>query len=86
VGHHVLGSLPAHTQAVLTGHTFFPQLISAPFRSGLQLALLFAILACVIAAATSLMRGGIYHHSEASEGLEPQVAPAEAEAVNLQRA
>jgi hypothetical protein len=86
VGPHVLNSLPAHTQAVLTGHTFFPQLISAPFRSGLQLAFIFAIVACLIAAAASMMRGGIYHHSEASDRLEPQVRTAEAEAVNLQRA
>ncbi len=86
VGAHALGSLPAHTQAVLTGHTFFPELISAPFRSGLDLAFGFAIVACLIAAAASLMRGGIYHHAEASGGLEPQVRAVEPEAVTLQRA
>jgi MFS family permease len=86
VGAHVLGSLPAHSQAILTGHTFFPQLISAPFRSGLDLAFGFAIVACLIAAAASLARGGIYHHAEASGGLETKVTTAEAEAVNLQRA
>ncbi len=86
VGAHALGSLPAHSQAVLMGHTFFPQLISAPFRSGLHLAFGFAIAACLVAAAASLMRGGIYHHDEASSGLEPKVTTAEPDAVNLQRA
>ena len=85
VGGHVLGSLPAHSQAILTGHTFFPQLISAPFRSGLDLAFAFAIACCLVGAAASLMRGGIYHHAEASVP-EPNVTTAEAEAVNLQRA
>ena len=86
VGAHVLASLPAHSQAVLTGHTFFPQLISAPFRSGLDLAFGFAIACCLVGAAASLMRGGIYHHAEASSGLEPKVTTAEPDAVNLQRA
>ncbi len=31
-GAHVLASLPAHTQAVITGRSFFPQLISGPFK------------------------------------------------------
>ena len=86
VGAHVLASLPAHSQAVLTGHTFFPQLISAPFRSGLDLAFGFAIGCCLVGAAASLMRGGIYHHAEASSGLEPKITTAEPDAVNLQRA
>jgi MFS family permease len=55
---HVLGALPAHGQAVLTGPTFFPTLISAPFRDGLHAAFAFAIVACLIAAAASAMRGG----------------------------
>jgi MFS family permease len=55
---HVLGALPAHSQAVLTGHTFFPTLISSPFRDGLHAAFAFAMVACLIAAAASAMRGG----------------------------
>jgi MFS family permease len=55
---HVLGALPAHSQAVLTGPTFFPTLISAPFRDGLHAAFAFAMVACLIAAAASAMRGG----------------------------
>jgi MFS family permease len=58
LGVHVLAGLTAHSQAVLTGSSFFPNLISAPFRSGLHVAFLFAIIACLIAAAASLMRGG----------------------------
>ena len=64
VGSHVLGSLPAHSHAVLTGRTFFPHLISGPFSSGLHEAFLFAIVACLIAAAASLARGGKYHHGD----------------------
>jgi MFS family permease len=64
VGPHVLGALPAHDQAVLTGPAFFPHLISAPFRGGLHAAFAFAIVACLIAAAASLMRGGRYRHGE----------------------
>ena len=71
VGPQVLGALPAHSQATLTGHTFFPTLISAPFRDGLHTAFTFAIIACLVAAAASLLRGGRYHHAE-----EPAPRPA----------
>ena len=76
VGSHVLGALPAHSHAVLTGRSFFPHLISGPFSSGLHEAFLFAIVACLIAAAASLMRGGRYHHADASdEGVPAAQAP-----------
>ena len=58
LGGHVLAGLSAHNQSVLIGSTFFPHLISAPFRDGLHAAFIFAIVACLIAAAASLMRGG----------------------------
>jgi MFS family permease len=58
VGPGVLAGLSAHDQAALTGSSFFPELISAPFRHGLHTAFAFAIAACLIAAAASLMRGG----------------------------
>jgi len=58
VGPHVLAALPAHDQATLTGHAFFPTLIAGPFRDGLHAAFAFAIVACLIAAAASLARGG----------------------------
>ena len=78
LGPHVLASLSAGNQATLTGRSFFPNLISAPFRSGLHEAFVFAIVACLIAAAASLMRGGKYHHSEQASrnGLIPSPATA----------
>ncbi len=66
-GAHVLASLPAHTQALITGRSFFPQLIAGPFKTGLHEAFIFAIGACLIAAVASLMRGGIYHHHDDTE-------------------
>jgi hypothetical protein len=60
LGSSVLAHLPAHTQAVLTGRSFFPQLISDPFRSGLHEAFAFAIVACIVAAIASWSRGERY--------------------------
>jgi hypothetical protein len=56
-GPHVLSSLSAHRQATVTGRGFFPHLISTPFRTGLHEPFVFAIAACLIAAAASLLRG-----------------------------
>jgi MFS family permease len=58
VGAQALSSLPASDQATLTGSSFFPQLISGPFQAGLHAAFAFAIIACLVAAAASWMRGG----------------------------
>jgi MFS family permease len=76
-GPHVLASLSAANQATLTGRSFFPHLISAPFRSGLHAALAFSIVACLIAAAASLMRGGTYHHAapKPASATEPGESP-----------
>jgi MFS family permease len=62
----VVDRLPPSHAAYLTGHTFFPSLISAPFSSGLTIAFDFAIVACLVAAVASLLRGGKYVH-----GAEP---------------
>ena len=62
VGAHALSGLSPANHAALVGHSFFPHLISAPFRAGLHEAFAFAIVACLIAAAASLMRGGKYHY------------------------
>ncbi len=67
IGHEALAALPAHAQATLTGHAFFPQLISQPFSNGLDTAFGFAIVACLVAAGASLLRGGRYHHAEEGE-------------------
>jgi MFS family permease len=59
---HAISKLPASHAAYLTGHTFFPSLISAPFEHGLAIAFDFAIVACLIAGLASLMRGRRYVH------------------------
>jgi hypothetical protein len=64
VGTHVLDSLSAANRATLAGRSFFPHLISGPFRTGLHEAFLFAILACLVAAGASLLRGGKYHYAD----------------------
>jgi MFS family permease len=58
VGPDALTALSVHDRGVLTGNSFFPQLISGPFRDGLHAAFIFAIVACLIAAVASAMRGG----------------------------
>lgn len=58
LGPGTLHALSAHNQAALTGPSFFPNLISGPFQDGLHAAFTFAIVACLVAAAASLMRGG----------------------------
>jgi hypothetical protein len=75
LGPHVLGALSPHAQAALTGRSFFPHLISAPFRSGLHATFVFAILACLVAAAASGLRGGRYHHAgePAATGLQTTI-------------
>ena len=60
----VLTKLPASNAAYLTGHSFFPSLISAPFHAGLSVAFDFAIVACLIAAVASLLRGKHYVHDD----------------------
>jgi MFS family permease len=76
LGAHALTGMSAHARALLTGRTFFPHLISAPFRAGLHEAFIFAIVACLVAAAASLMRGGRYAHAERPQP-GPETTPAE---------
>ncbi len=74
VGHEALAALPAHAHATLTGAGFFPNLISGPFRDGLDAAFIFAIVACLVAAAASMLRGGRYHHAEEAEPTAREIA------------
>ena len=60
----LLSHLPAADAARLTGQTFFPSLISGPFQHGLVLVLTFSIIASLVAAAASALRGGRYVHDE----------------------
>jgi len=81
LGPHVLAGLPAGQAHTLTGRSFFPHLISGPFHTALVYAFVFAIAACLVAAVASFLRGGKYHHLDATSpagsptGLEP-VEPA----------
>jgi MFS family permease len=74
VGAKVLATLPHAAATQLTARSYFPSLISAPFRSGLREAFLFAAVACLIAAATSWSRGARYVHANEQPELEPQIA------------
>jgi hypothetical protein len=68
--------LPASHAAYLTGHTFFPSVIAAPFEHGLDIAFDFAVAACLIAAVASLLRGRRYVHEE--HGLPASAAAGQA--------
>ena len=70
IGSNALSQLPAVQQHALTGRSFFPGLISAPFRAGLHAALDFAIGASLLAAGASWLRGGRYVYSEPEEDVE----------------
>ncbi|HYX83387.1 MAG TPA: MFS transporter, partial [Gaiellales bacterium] len=72
-----LHHLPPGHAAYLTGRAFFPRLISGPFAAGLREAFDFAMVACLVAAAASWMRGGRYVHD-----LEPPARPVPAESVD----
>jgi len=75
LGPHVLAALPHAQAATLTGRGFFPSLMSGPFAQALNVAFTFALVACLIAAAASLLRGGRYHHDDHAalegEAVEP---------------
>jgi hypothetical protein len=73
----VLAKLPAHNVAVLTGHQFFPSLISAPFHHGLVIVFTAAICMSVAGALISLLRGKQFYWQE------PEPAPAVETAASL---
>ncbi len=77
-----LESLPAARRAEVTGKVFFPRTISEPFKDGLRLAFAVSLIFCLIAAASSWLRGGHYVHREDDVGpfgapLEEHPAPDE---------
>jgi len=61
-----IGQLSSAKVAYLSGRRFFPGLIAAPFHTGLDAAFTFAVIACLIAAGASWLRGGKYHHEDAT--------------------
>ena len=76
-----LSYLSAPNAAYLTGHRFFPSLIAVPFMDGLREALYFAVVASLLAAGASWLRGGKYIYREpvaapaASDGAVPTEGP-----------
>jgi MFS family permease len=62
----ILAHLPPGHADLLTGKTFFPQLIAQPFHHGLVIVFSMAIAVLIIAAAASLLRGGRDVHEEAA--------------------
>jgi len=65
--------LPHAQASILTGRSFFPHLISGPFSSALSTAFEFALIACLVAAGASWLRGGKYHyHDEGDGGSDPE--------------
>jgi MFS family permease len=76
-----LQQLPAHQVAYITGRSFFPKLIEAPFASGLHLAFTFAAIATAIAIVASAVRGKRYLH--APEPVLDEIADGAAEAGGL---
>jgi MFS family permease len=54
----------------VTGRSFFPKLIEAPFADGVHLAFFFAAGATLIAAVASILRGKRYFHSTSTLGEE----------------
>jgi MFS family permease len=80
LGPHVLASLPHAQAAELTGRSFFPSLMSGPFAQALNVAFTFALVACLIAAAASLLRGGRYHHEDGA--VLDTIFPRQAEVVD----
>jgi MFS family permease len=71
LGPSVLAHLPPGRAALLQGRSFFPHLISVPFRHGLHAAFDFAIAACLVAAAASWSRGSRYVHLDAPSEVIP---------------
>jgi MFS family permease len=75
----VAGHLPAANVAELTGHSFFPRLITQPFHDGLVVAFWFAIAVSVVAAIASAFTGKDRGERAAGEPLAVNVEPPEAE-------
>ena len=73
LGPAVLAHLPANKVAVLTGREYFPKLISGAFVNGVHAAFDFSVVACLVAAAASWLRGGKYVYRDTDEDKDEDV-------------
>jgi MFS family permease len=73
----IIHTLPHGTATYLTGHRFFPTLVSHPFATGIHEAFWFAAGCCLVAAVASWMRGGKYYYTEPE--VQAEIAEAERE-------
>ncbi len=74
----VLSSLPIANQQVLTGTTFFPELIAGPFHDGLMVVFAAPAGLALLAAVASLLRGGryVYPSEESAPVAQPELTRA----------
>jgi MFS family permease len=72
-----LRTLSPARQATVTGHAFFPGLISGPFHHGLAVVFTFALIMCLVAAGASWLRGSAVRRAGTAE-LGLRAAPGEA--------
>jgi MFS family permease len=70
----IIKLLPSAEQAQLLGKTFFPNLLSGPFESGLRVAFSISAFLMVVAAMASWLRGKKYMHNP-SDPSEPEPVP-----------
>lgn len=80
LGPDTIAALPHAQAATITGRDFFPSLISGPFSDALHVAFGFALVACLVAALASLLRGGRYVHGDEEPAAEPEIGRSEAAA------
>ena len=71
LGPAALHHMTASQAGYITGRSFFPHLISAPFGKGLEKAFDFAAAVCLLGAVASLLRGGKYHYTEPDDAPAP---------------
>lgn len=59
-----LHAIPVKNQVIITGKSFFPNLISSPYMKGLRIAFIFSFVLFALAALASWLAGGKYVHQE----------------------
>lgn len=65
--------IPKSAAHIIYGSTYYPGILSAPFKHGISIAFTFAAVFCVIAALVSALRGKKYVHVEKTLELPPRL-------------